>query len=88
MKYEEYSESSGRNRKTVLYTNDEGKRVSSFTIEYIGGASEKTETYSLFTYKEGKEIETIYSDKARTKIVGTVETIYDDLGRIIQQEAQ
>ena len=88
VKYEEYSESSGRNRKTVLYTNDKGKRVSSFTIEYIGGASEKTETYSLFTYKEGKEIETIYSDKARTKIVGTVETIYDDLGRIIQQEAQ
>jgi lipoprotein len=88
VKYEEYSESSGHNRKTVLYTNDRGKRVSSSTIEYIGGASEKTETYSLFTYKEGKEIETIYSDKARTKIVGTVATIYDDLGRIIQQEAR
>ena len=88
VKYEEYSESSGHNRKTVLYTNDKGKRVSSSTIEYIGGASEKTETYSLFTYKEGKEIETIFSDKARTQKIGMVETIYDDLGRVVQREAQ
>ena len=88
VKYEEYSESSGHNRKTVLYTNDRGKRVSSSTIEYIGGASEKTETYSLFTYKEGKEIETIFSDKARTQKIGIVETIYDDLGRVVQREAQ
>ena len=88
VKYEEYSESSGHNRKTVLYTNDRGKRVSSSTIEYIGGASEKTETYSLFTYKEGKEIETIFSDKARTQKIGIVETIYDELGRVVQREAQ
>ena len=44
--------------------------------------------YSSFTYKDGKEIETVYSDKARTKIVKVAETIYDDLGRIIQQETR
>ena len=44
--------------------------------------------YSSFAYKDGKEIETVYSDKARTKIVKVAETIYDDLGRIIQQETR
>lgn len=86
--YEEYSERAGRNTKTVLYTNDKGKRVSSSTTEQIEGSTEKTETYSLFTYKEGKEIETIFSDKARTQKIGIVETIYDDLGRVVQREAQ
>ena len=86
--YEEYSEKAGRNTKTVLYTNDKGKRVSSSTTEQIEGSTEKTETYSLFTYKEGKEIETIFSDKARTQKIGMVETIYDDLGRVVQREAQ
>lgn len=86
--YEEYSEKAGRNTKTVLYTNDKGKRVSSSTTEQIEGSTEKTETYSLFTYKEGKEVETIFSDKARTQKIGMVETIYDDLGRVVQREAQ
>ena len=86
MRYEEYSESAGRNTKTVLYTNDKGKRVSSYTVEQDERSTEKTEMYSSFAYKDGKEIETVYSDKARTKIVKVAETIYDDLGRIIQQE--
>ena len=86
MRYEEYSESAGRNTKTVLYTNDKGKRVSSYTVEQDERSTEKTEMYSSFAYKDGKEIETVYSDKARTKIIKVAETIYDDLGRIIQQE--
>ena len=86
--YEEYSESAGRNTKTVLYTNDKGKRVSSYTVEQEEQSTEKTEMYSSFAYKDGKEIETVYSDKARTKIVKVAETIYDDLGRIIQQETR
>ena len=88
MRYEEYSESAGRNTKTVLYTNDKGKRVSSYTVEQGERSTEKTEMYSSFAYKDGKEIETVYSDKARTKIVKVAETIYDDLGRIIQQETR
>ena len=86
MRYEEYSESAGRNTKTVLYTNDKGKRVSSYTVEQDERSTEKTEMYSSFAYKDRKEIETVYSDKARTKIIKVAETIYDDLGRIIQQE--
>ena len=86
MRYEEESESAGRNTKTVLYTNDKGKRVSSYTVEQDERSTEKTEMYSSFAYKDGKEIETVYSDKARTKIIKVAETIYDDLGRIIQQE--
>lgn len=86
MRCEEYSESAGRNTKTVLYTNDKGKRVSSYTVEQDERSTEKTEMYSSFAYKDGKEIETVYSDKARTKIIKVAETIYDDLGRIIQQE--
>ena len=86
MRYERYSEEVKRNTKTVLYTNDKGKRVSSYTVEQEEQSTEKTEMYSSFAYKDGKEIETVYSDKARTKIVKVAETIYDDLGRIIQQE--
>ena len=86
MRYERYSEEVKRNTKTVLYTNDNGKRVSSYISEQDEKATMSTEKYSSFTYKDGKEIETVYSDKARTKIIKVAETIYDDLGRIIQQE--